>query len=399
MIRVAGRGRGFAFAITATTLLMIAASAPSPFYPQFAEQLGLLPVATTLIFAVYAFTMLVALLLTGSISDTVGRRPVIAVGSVLLAVSLAVFWLSESLTMLLVARSLQGVAAGVLLPALSAMVVDLAPPKHMDAASLWNTIAAMIGLGIGAITAAVVLDRAADPAAAVFGTLAVVFLLVAALMWTTPEQSHSARPRLGRTVPRLAVPAHLRRALLVAVPAIIAGWATNGLFLALGSAVVAHEFGATTHAAQASTIPVFAVSGIIASVVLHRRSARVVSVYGTSALGIGTALSLGALAVHSFPLYLLTVAVVGTGFGTAFMGVLKTLMPRVSETERAAVMAVVYTVSYLAFGVPTIIAGLLVPVMSLQGTMTSLGIVIVLLSAVATVKRLRIRDHARGDAG
>ncbi|WP_431031100.1 MFS transporter [Plantibacter sp. RU18] len=399
MIRVAGRGRGFAFAITATTLLMIAASAPSPFYPQFAEQLGLLPVATTLIFAVYAFTMLVALLLTGSISDTVGRRPVIAVGSVLLAVSLAVFWLSESLTMLLVARSLQGVAAGVLLPALSAMVVDLAPPKHMDAASLWNTIAAMIGLGIGAITAAVVLDRAADPAAAVFGTLAVVFLLVAALVWTTPEQSHSARPRLGRTVPRLAVPAHLRRALLVAVPAIIAGWATNGLFLALGSAVVAHEFGATTHAAQASTIPVFAVSGIIASVVLHRRSARVVSVYGTSALGIGTALSLGALAVHSFPLYLLTVAVVGTGFGTAFMGVLKTLMPRVSETERAAVMAVVYTVSYLAFGVPTIIAGLLVPVMSLQGTMTSLGIVIVLLSAVATVKRLRIRDQARGDAG
>lgn len=50
-----GFGFGFGFAITATTLLMIAASAPSPFYPQFAAQLGLLPVATTLIFAVYAF--------------------------------------------------------------------------------------------------------------------------------------------------------------------------------------------------------------------------------------------------------------------------------------------------------------------------------------------------------
>ncbi|SDO04732.1 Predicted arabinose efflux permease, MFS family [Cryobacterium flavum] len=396
-IPIPGRRRSFSFAIIATMLLMVAASAPSPFYPQFAEQLGLLPVATTLIFAVYAFTMLAALLLTGVLSDVVGRRPVITVGSVLLAVSLVMFWQSGGLTMLLVARALQGVAAGLLLPALSAMVVDFAPPKHAEAASLWNTIAAMTGLGIGAITAAIVLDLTVNPAGAVFGSLAIVFLLIAALVWATPETSRSARLRVTGTTLRLAVPAYLRRALMVAVPAIIAGWATNGLFLALGSSVVKSEFGATTHAGQSIAIPIFAVSGIIASVLLHRRSARVVSVYGTSALGIGTALSLGALALHSLPAYLITVAVVGTGFGTAFMGVLKTLMPRVDPTERAAVMAVIYTVSYLAFGVPTIVAGLLVPIITLQGAMIGVGVVIVVLCLVATVKRVRIRDRSRTD--
>ena len=53
-------------------------------------------------------------------------------------------------------------------------------------------------------------------------------------------------------------------------------------------------------------------------------------------------------------------------------------------------MAVIYTVAYLAFGVPTIVAGLLVPVLTLSGTMTVLGAIIIALSLAATVLRLRI---------
>lgn len=387
------RGFGFVFAIVTTAMLMVAASAPSPFYPQFAERLGLLPVATTSVFAVYAFTMLAALLLAGSLSDVVGRRRVITAGAVLLAVSLVLFWHSDSLTMLLVARGIQGVAAGILLPALSAMVVDFAPVRRSDAASLWNTIAGMIGLGIGAITAALLLDVAPDPAGVVFGSLALFFLLVSVLVWVAPEAGRQTRGSFLSAVSRPAVPTHLRRPLLAVVPAIIAGWATNGLFLALGSSLVRQEFGATTHAAQSIAIPVFAVAGIIAAVILHRRPPRIISLYGSAALGIGTALSLAGLLFDSLPGYLAAVAVVGTGFGTAFMGVLKTLMPRVEPTERAAVMSAIYTVSYVAFGVPTIVAGLLVPIISLQGAMIVLGAAVVVLSLIATVQRVNIRDQ------
>lgn len=393
MRRACHRGFGFVFAIVTTVMLMVAASAPSPFYPQFAERLGLPAVATTSVFAVYAFTMLAALLLAGALSDVVGRRRVITAGSVLLAVSLVLFWHSDSLAMLLIARGIQGVAAGILLPALSAMVVDFAPMGRSDAASLWNTIAGMIGLGIGAITAALLLDVAADPAGVVFGSLALVFLLVSVLVWAAPEAGGSTRRTVLSAVSRPAVPGYLRRPLMAAVPAIIAGWATNGLFLALGSSLVRQEFGATTHAAQSIAIPVFAASGIIAAVGLHRRPPRVISLYGSSALGIGTALTLAGLLFHSLPGYLAAVAVVGTGFGTAFMGVLKTLMPRVEPTERAAVMSTIYTVSYVAFGVPTIVAGLLVPVISLQGAMIVLGAGVVVLSLIATITRVRIRDQ------
>ena len=80
--------RGFALALAATILTMAAASAPSLFYPEIANRLALTPVAMTLVFAVYAFTLLAALLYLGPLSDRLGRRPVVTVGSLLLAVSL-----------------------------------------------------------------------------------------------------------------------------------------------------------------------------------------------------------------------------------------------------------------------------------------------------------------------
>jgi MFS family permease len=153
------------------------------------------------------------------------------------------------------------------------------------------------------------------------------------------------------------------------------------------------ELGGSTHTHAGIVIAALAIAGVVASRLLQQRSARTISLYAATALALGTVASIGALALHSYPAYVAAVAVVGSGFGTAFLGVLRTLMPHTAASERAAVMAVVYTISYLAFGVPTIIAGLLVPLLTLTGTMIVLGAVIVVLSLVATVLRARIPDR------
>ena len=390
--------RGFLLSLAATILMMAAASAPSLFYPQIAERLELVPVATTFVFAVYTFTLLAALLYLGPLSDYIGRRPVVTAGSLALALSLAMFWFADSLATLLVARALQGLAAGLLIPALSAMMIDFEPPSHPNIAALWNTIGPMIGLGTGALGAALLLDLTPEPTAAVFGLLVLAFLIVAATVWITPELVPKTRLRRGDLRPRFTVPPHLRRMFTAGVPAIIAGWATNGLFLALGAGLVGSELGGSTHTHAGIVIFALAISGVTASSVLQRRSARTISLYATSALAFGTAVSIGALALGSYPAYVASVAIVGSGFGTAFLGVLRTLMPHTASSERAAVMAVIYTVAYLAFGVPTIVAGLLVPVLTLSGTMTILGAIIIALSLAATVLRLRIPQAVAGPA-
>ena len=132
---------GFCLAVTGTVVLMAAASAPSPFYPQLTEQLQLPPVATTLIFAIYAIPLLLALLTLGSLSDRVGRRGILTVGSVALSVSLLMFWAADSFLLLLAARALQGLAAGLLVPVLNAMMVDHEPSRWLGAAALANTVA------------------------------------------------------------------------------------------------------------------------------------------------------------------------------------------------------------------------------------------------------------------
>ncbi|MGX5693431.1 MFS transporter [Dermacoccus abyssi] len=308
------------------------------------------------------------------------------------------FWFAGGLATLLVARALQGLAAGLLIPALSAMMIDFEPPSHPNIAALWNTIGPMIGLGTGALGAALLLDLTPEPTAAVFGLLVLAFLIVAATVWITPELVPKTRLRRGDLRPRFTVPPHLRRMFTAGVPAIIAGWATNGLFLALGAGLVGSELGGSTHTHAGIVIFALAISGVTASSVLQRRSARTISLYATSALAFGTAVSIGALALGSYPAYVASVAIVGSGFGTAFLGVLRTLMPHTASSERAAVMAVIYTVAYLAFGVPTIVAGLLVPVLTLSGTMTILGAIIIALSLAATVLRLRIPQAVAGPA-
>src|SRR6478735_6373174 len=67
-----------AFTATALTLsaLYVAAGAPSPILSLLEQRWGFAPWVLTIAFAVYALGLLAALLVTGSLSDYVGRRPV-----------------------------------------------------------------------------------------------------------------------------------------------------------------------------------------------------------------------------------------------------------------------------------------------------------------------------------
>src|SRR6478736_3050160 len=130
--------RGFRLVLFAATAMMAGASAPSPFYPVIQAELGFTPVTTTVVFAVYAIALLATLLVVGSVSDHVGRRPAISVGFVILALSVVLFWHADAVTGFVAARVLQGVASGLLLSALSAAVVDLEPRDRPGSAAVWN---------------------------------------------------------------------------------------------------------------------------------------------------------------------------------------------------------------------------------------------------------------------
>lgn len=124
---------GFLIAVLGVGLMMASASAPSPFYPVLQREMGFSDAMMTGIFAVYAGVLLIALLIGGSVSDHLGRRPVLSAAFLLLALSTIAFEAAASASGLLWARALQGVACAFLLSTLSAGMVDLEPP-----ASRWS---------------------------------------------------------------------------------------------------------------------------------------------------------------------------------------------------------------------------------------------------------------------
>ena len=91
---------------------LTAASAPSPLYPVYQRLWGFSAFMLTLIFAVYVFALLVALLTVGSLSDRIGRRPVASAALVLLAVGMVLFAIAGGSGGLIAARVVQGLAVG-----------------------------------------------------------------------------------------------------------------------------------------------------------------------------------------------------------------------------------------------------------------------------------------------
>lgn len=380
---------GFVLAIVAQILMMVGASAPSPFYPVLAQDIGFPAVVISAVFAVYAVALLLTLLTAGSVSDHVGRRPVAIAGFLLLAGSMFLFWHADAVAVLFLARILQGVASGLLISALSATVLDFAPGGRAGVAALWNALSPGIGLALGALASGVMLDVSGEALLDVFAPLSSVYLVLAALFLLVPETAPRTPGVWASLSFRLSIPPAIRADFWRGAPAVIAGWATGGLFLSLGANIVRGELGGEAHVWQGLGVVLLAGVGAVTAFVLRRISARSMVLFGTSALGVGTLLSLIALGVGSLPFYLVAAAVTGMGFGTAFSGVVASLAPRIPATQRADTFAVLYVLAYLAFGVPAVIAGALVGVFGLEAVCVGYGIVVIALAGIAFGLRVR----------
>ncbi|WP_082593811.1 MFS transporter [Phycicoccus sp. Soil802] len=381
------RRPAFVLALTTVVAMMVGASAPSPFYPVLQAEIGFSPGTMTTIFGVYALTLLATLLVTGSLSDHIGRRPVLATGFVVLAVSMVGFWHADGVATLMVSRAVQGVAAGLLMSTMSAAVVDLEPRNRPGLAATLNSVTPLFGLAAGALVAGVALDATTHALPIVFASLTVLYVALAVGVLALPETSprhegwrRSLRPRVG--IPVAARPAFRRSA-----PALFAGWATGGLYLSLGAPIVGQLLGGRTHLEQGAVVAVLTGVGALSSFLGRRRSPREITLYGTTMLALGTILTLVALHAESLVGFLLAAVVAGSGFGTSFLGIMRSITPTVGPEQRGELFSSVFVVSYLAFGLPAVAAGFAAPHLGLERTATTYGLAVVVLSGAAALAR------------
>ncbi len=367
--------------------LMSAASAPSPLYIVYQGRWGFSTTTLTAVFAVYAIALLAALLTVGALSDHVGRRRVLVVSLLLEAVSMAVFLGADGVGWLYVARILQGLANGAATGAISAALVDLQPGHRPKLGALVNSAAPMVGLAVGALGSGLLVQYAGRPTTVVFGVLIAVFAILAAVVAFLPETVVRRAGAVRSLRPRLAVPRPARRHFVLAVPGLVAAWATGGLYLSLGSSLTVDVLHVGNHLVGGLVVSALAGAGALAALVARDATPRKVMVQGSLVLAAGTAVTLLALAATSTPWFFVGTVVAGLGFGATFLGALRSLAQLAAPAERAELFASVYVVSYLAFSIPAVIAGAAVASLGLLTTATAYGVVIIVLALLAAVPR------------
>jgi MFS family permease len=175
----------------------------------------------------------------------------------------------------------------------------------------------------------------------------------------------------------------MRAAFVAALPSLAATWALGGLILSLGASLTAGVLGQSSH--LSGGLPIFILAGTSAIVAIGLRDVapRTVARGGLSALIVGVGLALVALADQSSALFLVGAAVAGLGFGPAFAGVFRALSLRAPAEHRAGVNSAVFVVSYLAFSLPAILAGIAVTEVGLRETAEIYGLTLIAIAALA----------------
>ncbi len=372
-------------------LVLAASGVPSPLYRVYAEEFGFGTGTLTLVFAVYAFALLAALLTVGALSDHVGRRPVLAVALLVEAGAMALFALADGVWWLLAARVVQGLATGAMTGAFGAALLDL--QRHdRPLGPLVNSASPGVGLSLGALGAAIAVQGLTSPGEWVFGVLVALFVLAAAAVWLgLPESSPRVPGARASLRPSVHVPPTSRRAFLVVLPCLAATWALGGLYASLGPSLVAGVYGVQNHVAGGLLILALNGTGIIGSLATRGLAPSTGMVTGALVFVGGVLGTIGALATGSLAAFYVAAVVSGFGFGAAFLGALATVTLGVAPGERAGLLSAVFTVSYLAFSLPAIAAGLAIGPLGLTRTAELYGAVVVALALTAVAGLVRDR--------
>lgn len=378
--QVDGRGRGHLGYLALVMLGFFAASsAPTPLYHVYQQAWGFSSASLTLIFAVYALSLLVTLLVFGSLSDYLGRRPVILAALVLEMLSMLLFISASDVGWLIAARVLQGIATAIATSALGAAMLD----TSVSQGPLINSVTPMLGMAVGALGTSILVEYAPLPLLLVYGLLLAAFACQALYLWRIQETVTPQAGVLKTLRPTLYVPQRARSTLLLVLPADIAAWALGGFFLSLAPSLLAAATGSKSVLNGGLAVAALTISGAISIMSLRLKAPQLALLVGCSFLAVGVSVVLLAVNLGWLWLFFTGAVIAGIGFGASFLGALRLLLPLAHAHERAGLMSAFLALSYLAFCVPALVAGLAVKTQGLIVTTNVYGSVVIVLALLA----------------
>src|SRR5271156_5064662 len=376
------RNAAFYLLASITVSFLASSSAPTPLYSIYQAQWGFSPITVTVIFGIYAISVLAALLFVGRLSDHLGRRPVLIAATAVQAATMVIFATASGVGDLVLARIIQGFATGAALGALGAGMIDLNKTRGATA----NAVAPTLGTATGGMLAGFLVQFLPAPTHLVYAVLGVTFVLQGIGVALMADTIAPAPGALASLRPQLDLPAATRGPLLLALPVLVASWALAGFYGSLGPMLLRGMLGVGSALLGGLALFVLAASAGLAVLVLKDRKPRDLMTFGAAMLAAGVGVTVWSLPHHAIAAFFAGTSIAGMGFGTGFQGAVRSIVPLAAPHQRAGVLSVVFIISYLSMGLPAIAAGVLVAWHgNILGSGKGFGIVVMTLALAAVL--------------
>lgn len=340
--------------------LFAGSTALTPLYGIYREVFGFSQVTLTLVYAIYVIGNLAALLLSGRVSDVIGRRPTVLVAVAVTVISAILFLLAHNLATLEIARVLSGLGIGVGVGSGTAWLSELIATEDKTYASMIATGTNFVGLGIGALIAGLLAEYAPLPLRLTFVVYLAALGVVAVLIWRTPETVREPGQLAGVSFrPRLGLPREVRTHFVAPAVTGFGAMALVGFFAALAPGVLARDLHITNHAAAGAVFFELALLAALTIALTGRLASRSAMLSALALMPPAVVLVVAAQWFGSLGVMLVATALCGIAAALGYRGSLQVVNQIAPPTRRAEIASVYFICCFCGNALPVVGIGII----------------------------------------
>lgn len=355
--RTSTRGTSPAPAAAVTVATMALATIPTPLWPAYAAEFRIDTAGTTVLFAVFAVGAIGGLLgvRTGPGRRVPARWRIVA-AALAGAVAAALLATGPGVPGFAAARLLSGLGVGVA-AAGAVTFITVTARRTGRRVRLWTALTpglAMAGLALGAASAGLLVGGGAVPRPALYGTVAGVLAVSAALLLRRPPVA----PDAGHPGPSAAsAPVGVEAPPWVHRVGACTAFAVTGLFGALTSHLLAgaHQVPSAVQVGLLAAVPFLAAA--CGAVGLARRAGSALPLVLAGLVVVASATTFTAGAVRELVVFTAGATIAGVGAGALFSRSLTSALRAVPPAARPTAASEVFTWAYVGLAVPVVAVG------------------------------------------
>jgi MFS family permease len=345
----------YPIAVAALGFLLAGAFMPSPLYELYREHLGLTPGEISLVFAIYAGSLIPSLIFFGGVSDNIGRRKTLIIALGFAALGALTFALASNLWWLLAGRALQGIAIGIGTPAATAAIREWLPARLQNRAGMFAVIGVATGSATGSAVAGILAQYAPLPSKLTFLVYIAFALALAFIVQTVPSTAHTHAAG-HRGLP--SIQPSIRRPVLIASVQSFIGWSVISLFASLVPSFVEGALGVHNLVIGSGVIVLVQIGTLLAAAIGSRLSNRAAIFAAMLALGAGVWALLLGVPHQIYVVLVLACVLAGIGNGLSYLAGLDIVNAVAPAEHRAETLSILFIASYIGFSVPALTVGI-----------------------------------------